>query len=143
MANPVLCEVLKEVRDQLVDIEIDEVFFITVLQCLRSPKFPPKAKTDFFELVVEKFEKEIQYLNDQIQSYEFRDPKKFLETLPPSKQETVYLPVDTCIGSLQLEVCVEELGKQTKSSFFDPIVTSTEYFFSVNDKSDCLSHSQI
>ena len=46
------------------DIEIDEVFFIVVLQFLRSPKFPPKAKTRFFELVVEKIEKEIQYLND-------------------------------------------------------------------------------
>ena len=53
------CEVLKEVRDQLVDIEINEVFFIIVLRCLRSQKFPPKAKTSFFELVVEKFEKEI------------------------------------------------------------------------------------
>ena len=93
VANPALCEVLKEVRDQLVDIEIDEVFFIVVLQFLRSPKFPPKAKTGFFELDVE-FEKEIQYLNDQIQSYEFRDPKKFLETLPPSKQETIEVPVD-------------------------------------------------
>lgn len=71
VADPALCEVLKEVRDQLVDIEIDEVFFIAVLQFLRSPKFPPKAKTGLFELVVEKIEKEIQYLNDQIQSYEF------------------------------------------------------------------------
>ena len=110
MENPTLCEVLKEVRDQLVDIEIDEVFFIVVLQFFRSPKFPPKSKTGFFELVVEKFEKEIQYLNDQIQSYEFRDPKKFLETLPPSKQETIELPVDICIDSLQLETCIEELG---------------------------------
>ena len=98
--NPALCEVLKEVRDQLVDIEIDEVFFITVLKCLISLKFPPKAKTGFLELVVEKFEKEIQYLNDQIQSYEFRDPKEFLEILPPSKQETIGLPVDACIDSL-------------------------------------------
>ena len=92
VADPALCKVLKEVRDQLVDIEIDEVFFIAVLQFLRSMKFPPKAKTGFFELVVEKFEKEIQYLNDQIQSYEFQDPKKFLETLPPSKKETIELP---------------------------------------------------
>jgi len=37
-------------------------------------------------------------------------PKKFLETLPPSKQETIGLPVDVCIDSLQLEVYVEELG---------------------------------
>ena len=100
VADLVFCEALKEVRDQLVDIEIDEVFFIAMLQCLRSLKFPPKAKTGFFELVVENFEKEIQYLNDQIQSYEFRDPKKFLETLPPSKQQTIELPVDVCIDIL-------------------------------------------
>ena len=128
VANLALCEVLKEVRDQLVDIEIAKVFFIVVLQFLRSSKFPPKAKTGFFELFVEKFEKEIQYLNDQIQSYELRDPKTFLEILPPSKQETIELPVDVCIDSLQLAVCVEELGQQTESGFFDPIVTYMEYF---------------
>lgn len=100
VADSVFCEALKEVRDQLVDFEIDEVFFIIVLQFLRSPKFPPKAKIGFFELVVETFEKEIQYLNDQIQSYEFWDPKSFLEILPPSKQETKELLVDVCIDSL-------------------------------------------
>ena len=82
------------------DFEIDEVFFIVMLQFLRSLKFPPKAKTCFFELVVENFEKEIQYLNDQIQSYEFWDPKKLLETLSPSKKETIELTVDVCIDSL-------------------------------------------
>jgi len=64
----VCCEVFKEVRDQLVDIEIDEVFFITMLQCLRSLKFPLNSKTSFFELVVEKFEKEIEYIDVQIKS---------------------------------------------------------------------------
>ena len=142
VADPVFCEVLKEVRDQLVDIEIDEVFFITVLQCLRSPKFPPEAKTGFSELVFEKFEKEIQYLNDQIQSYEFRDPKKFLETLPPSKQETIRMPMDVFIDSLQLEAYVEELGKHTWSGFYDLVVAYMEYLFSLNDKLDCLLHNQ-
>ena len=52
VADPALCEVLKEVRDQLVDFEIDEVFFSAVLQFLRSPKFPSEAKTGFFELDV-------------------------------------------------------------------------------------------
>ena len=66
VADPVLCEVLKEVRDWLVDFEINEAFFSAALQFLRSPKFPAEAKTGFFELVVEKFEKEIQCLNDQI-----------------------------------------------------------------------------
>ena len=59
VANLVSCESFKEVRDQLLDIEIDEVFFVSVLQCLRSSKFPLKAKTSFFELVFEKFETEI------------------------------------------------------------------------------------
>ena len=124
------------------DFEIDEVFFIVVLQFFRSPKFPPKAKTCFFELVLENFEKEIQCLNDQIQSYEFRDPKKLLETLPPSKQETIELPMDVFIDSLQLEACIVELGRQTKSSFYDPISMYTEIFFSLNDRSNCLLHNQ-
>lgn len=51
--------------------------------------------------------------------------------------------MDDCIDSLQLEVYVEELGQQIESIFFDPIVAYMDYFFSLNDKSDCLSHSQI
>ena len=142
VANPALCEVVKEVRDQLMNFEFNEEFFIVMLQCLRSPKFPLEAKTGFCELVVEKLEKEIQYLNEQIQSYDFRDPKKFLETLPPSKQETIELPVDVCIDSVQLEVCIAELGQQTESGFCDPIATYMEMFFSLTDRSSCLLHNQ-
>jgi len=108
VANPALCEVVKEVRNQLADFEINEDFFNALLQCLKSPKFPLEAKTGVCELVVERIEKEIQCLN--IQSYEFQDPKKFLETLPPSKQETIELPTDVCIDSVQLDVCIAELG---------------------------------
>jgi len=54
-----------------VDIEIDEVFFIIVLQCWRSSKFPLNGKIGFFELVAEKFEKEIEYIDVKIKSYEF------------------------------------------------------------------------
>ena len=100
VANPALCEAIKEVRNQLADFKINEEFFSVLLQCLKSPKFPLETKTSFCELVFERIEKEIQHLNDQIQSYDFRDPKKFLETLPPSKQETIELPVDICIDSL-------------------------------------------
>ena len=57
VADPAPCEVIKGFRDQLADIEINEYFFIVVLQCLRSPKFPLEAKTGFCELVVERFEK--------------------------------------------------------------------------------------
>ena len=47
MANPALCEVVKDVRDQLVGFEIDEAFFSVMLQCLKSLKFPPKLKLVF------------------------------------------------------------------------------------------------
>lgn len=50
--------------------------------------------------------------------------------------------MDVCIDSLQLAVCVEELGQQTESVFFYPIVAYMEYFFSLNDKSDCPLHNQ-
>jgi len=66
----------------------------------------------------------------------------FLETLPPSKQATIGLFMDVCIDSLQLEACVEELGQQTEIGFFDPIIAYMEYFFSLNDKSDCILPSQ-
>jgi len=33
VANLALCEVVKEIRDQLADFEIDERFFSVVLQC--------------------------------------------------------------------------------------------------------------
>ena len=142
VANPAHCEAVKEVRNWLADIEINEEFVRVLFQCLKSPKFPLETKTGFCELVVEKFENDIQYLNDQIQSYEFRDPEKFLETLPPSKQETIELPVDVCIDSVQLEVCIAELGQQTESGFRDPIAAYMEMFFSLTDRSNCLLHNQ-
>lgn len=59
VANPALCEAVKEVRNQLVDFEINEEFFSVLLQCLKSPKFPLETKTSFCELIVERIEKEI------------------------------------------------------------------------------------
>lgn len=140
--NPALCEAVKEVRDWLVNIEINEEIFSALLQCLKSPKFHLETKTGVCELIVEKIEKEIQYLNEQIQSYDFRDPKKFLETLSPSKQEIIELPTDVCIDSVQLEVCIADLGQQTESGFCDPIATYMEMFFSLIDRSGCLLHDQ-
>lgn len=64
MANPALCEAVKEVRNRLADFEINEDFFSALLQCLKSPKFPLEAKTGFCQLIVEKLEKEIQYLDE-------------------------------------------------------------------------------
>ena len=48
----------------------------------------------FLELVVERYETEIEMLNSQDQSYQFRDPRAFLKILPPPKQEEISLPFD-------------------------------------------------
>ena len=66
-----------------------------------------------------------------------------METLPPSKQETIELPTDVCIDSVQLEVCIAELGQQKESGFCDPVAMYMEMFFSLTDRSSCLIHSQI
>ena len=63
VVNLVSCEVIKEIRDQLVDVRINEDFLTDVLHCLRSTKFSPEGKTRFFELVVGRFEKEINILD--------------------------------------------------------------------------------
>jgi len=107
VANP---EGVKEVRNQLADEELDEDFFSALLQCLKSPKFPLDAKTSVCGLVVERIERELQCLDEQIQSYDFQDPKKFLEILPPSKQDIIEFPTHVYIENVQLEVCIAELG---------------------------------
>jgi len=100
VANPALSEAVEDVRNLLADYEINEEFVRVLLQCLKSPKFPLETKTRFCELIVEKFEKEIQCLDEQIQSYDFQDPKKFLEILPHSKQDIIEWPTVVYIDSV-------------------------------------------
>ena len=45
----------------------------------------------FLDLVVERYEAEIKILNSQERSYQFRDPRAFLESLPPPKNEEIPL----------------------------------------------------
>ena len=97
VANPTLCEVVEEIRKKLADTEFDEDVFSALLQCLKSLKV---FKNSGYELVVERIEKEIQCLNEQIQSYDFQDPKKFLEILPPSQQAITDLPTDVDIDNV-------------------------------------------
>jgi len=49
--------------------------------------------------------------------------------------------LDVCINNLQLEECIEELGKQTEPGFFDPVATYMEKKFSLNNKPDFLLHN--
>ena len=143
VANSALCEALNEFRARLVDYELNEEFFSTLFHLLKSSKSSSKIfKTKLCELVVEIIEKEIQCLDEQIQSYDFQDPKKFLEILPPSQQEITDLSTDVYIDNVQLEVCVAELGQPTESGFCDPIAAYMDTFFSLIDRSGCLVHDQ-
>jgi len=138
VANSALCEALNEFRKWLVDIEINEEVFSFFLQCLKSPNYHPSV----CELLVERIEKEIQDLDEQIQSYDFQDPKKFLEILPPSQQAITDLPIEVYIDSVQLEVCIAELGQPTESSVRDPIAAYMDTFFSLIDRSGCILPDQ-
>ena len=53
-----------------------------------------ELKKFFLELVVERYESEIVVLNSQEQSYQFRDPRAFLENIPPPKKGEISLPFD-------------------------------------------------
>ena len=138
VANPALCEALNEFRECLVDIEINEEVLSFFLQCLKSPNYHPS----FCELLVERIEKEIQDLDEQIQSYDFQDPKKFLEILPPSQQEMTDLPIEVYIDNVQLEACVVELGQPTESDVRDPIAAYMDTFFRLIDRSGYLFRDQ-
>jgi hypothetical protein len=92
--NPISCEAIEEFRGKLAEFHIDEDFLTTVFRILESSKFSPKSKICFLELVIEKFENDIELLDSQIQSYNFLDLKEFLENLPSPKQEEIVLPID-------------------------------------------------
>jgi len=142
VANPALREAVNDDRHWLADFELNEKFVSGFLQGLKSSEFPFEVKTSVYELVVERIEDEIQWLDEQIKSYDFQDPKQFLEIIPPLKQEIIDLPIKVYIDNVQLEVCLAELGQPTESGFRDPIAEYMDMFFSLMDKSGCLFRDQ-
>ena len=92
--NLLSSEVLNAFKNQLSEFQLDEDFLEVVFLILKSRKFSPEARTCFLEIVVEWYETGIELLNSQIQSYNFWDPKEFLENLPSPKQEEIVLPLD-------------------------------------------------
>lgn len=81
---------------------------------MKSSQLTPKNKICFLGLVAEKLENEIELLDVQIVSYDFQDPKQFLEILPPPKKEEIVIPFDLQIN----EECGDELDiVELESSF--------------------------
>ena len=112
-------------------------------------------KKIFLELVVERYEAKIEFLNSQEKSYQFRDPRAFLESLPPPKKEEISLPFgvqeeDDLVLKSHIESAVEDAkikaaqdkdnlpvmeGLKEKSVhhvFIDPVVEYMEALISSN-----------
>ena len=66
VVNPISCEAIEEFRGKLAEFHIDKDFLTTVFHILESRKFSPKSKICFLELVIEKFENDIELLDSQI-----------------------------------------------------------------------------
>ena len=53
-----------------------------------------ETKINFLELVIEKYEREIDLLHSQIRLYDFHDPQDFLQNLPSPSHKEIVLPSD-------------------------------------------------
>ena len=79
-------EALHKCRESLSEFELNEEFFRAVLS-----KIPGGRNKLFLELVVEKYENEIELLGAQIHSCNFRDPQEFYQNVPPPVRKEIVL----------------------------------------------------
>ena len=87
-------DIFNEFMDRLLEFQLDEDFLRAIFLILKSRKCSPQLKICVLELVSERYENGIKVFHSKIQSYNFRDPKEFLENLPSPKQEEIVLPFD-------------------------------------------------
>ena len=80
------------ISSDLAELECEDLPKVILLSSKFNAK--PELKKIFLELVVERYETEIEMLNSQDQSYQFRDPIAFLESIPPPQQEEISLLID-------------------------------------------------
>jgi len=79
----------------------------------------PQIKMCFLDLIVEEHENEIEILHSQIQSYDFHDPKEFLQNLPSPSHEEIVLPFDFQIeDNHAFKEKTEELGARIVTEDF-------------------------
>ena len=80
-----IAEFQHKVASVLAEIEWEDLPKIVLISSELDTQ--PVLKKMFLDLVVERYESELQLLNSQEISYEFKDPKEFLEILlPPQKR---------------------------------------------------------
>jgi hypothetical protein len=121
-------EMLQTLRDELEEFQIDENFSTSVFICLKSREVTPKGKICFLGLIDERLENGFELLDVQIESYDFQDPKSFLESLPPPKREEIVIPFE-----LQIE---EEYG-------YEPEIEELESRFNLDKENEKVIHDQL
>ena len=109
MENLGIDQALDEFRKLLSDYELDEFFLRLVLLKVKRTQ-QPQIRMYFLDLVMEEHENEIQLVHSQIQSFDFHDPKEFLQNLPSPSHEEIVLPCDLQIeDNLAFKIKVEVL----------------------------------
>jgi hypothetical protein len=92
--NTLSGELLQTLRVELAEFHIDDIFSKALFLCLKSNPFTPEGKSCFLGLVVERLKNEFELLDVGFESYDFQDPKQFLESLPPLEREEIVIPFD-------------------------------------------------
>ena len=136
-------------------LEVEDLPWAILLPSLSSK---PVLKKMFLELVVEKYEAEVEF--------QFRDPKAFLESLPPPKKEEIPLPfeiqeegdwtfkshIEDAVKDAIIKVAQDEdnlpvmAGLKEESlhhMFFDPVAEYMEALISPNAPALILRKGQI
>ncbi len=115
-------EALDKYREILPEFELNEEFFRPVLS-----KILGGQNKLFLELVVEKYEDEIELLEVHIQSYNFRDPKEFYQNLPPPVHRKAVL-------SAELQILYDSIFKARAEGLAARLIT--KYATTQSDQED-------
>ena len=150
------------ISSYLAELEVEDLPRAILL----SSKFKPVLRKIFLELVVERYEAKIEFLNSQEKSYQFRDPRAFLESLPPPKREEIPLlfeveeeddpvpqsPFEDAVENAIIEAAQDvdslpitagQKGESIHQVFVDPVAEYMEALICSNAPALILSTGQI
>ena len=78
-----VAECQDEMSRALAKLEVEDLPRAILLPSLSSK---PVLKKIFLEMLAERYEAEVEFLNSQEKSYQLRDPKAFFESPPPPRK---------------------------------------------------------